>query len=174
MRSYLRFWILFLSIVVLDQWTKSWVVSRSSQLRENPILLLDFLDGEESFLEITYVTNPGAAWSMLSDYPQFLTVLAMVALVAIFFFRRQLELIVPLHQIVFGLICGGILGNLLDRLFREPAEVVDFIDVFIPLINYDYPIFNIADSAIFIGAIMYFIIGLKESRKELRLKPTNS
>ena len=36
-----------------------------------------------------------------------------------------------------------------DRLFREPAEVVDFIDIFLPVINYDYPIFNVADSSIF-------------------------
>ena len=70
------------------------------------------------------------------------------------------------QQIIFGLICGGICGNLSDRLFREPSDVVDFIDVFIPIIEYDYPIFNIADSGIFVGAISYFIWGLFESKRE--------
>ena len=64
------------------------------------------------------------------------------------------------------MICGGIAGNLSDRIFREPAAVVDFIDVFIPWLNYDYPIFNIADSGIFIGAFSYLFIGLMESRRE--------
>ncbi|MEL0099462.1 MAG: signal peptidase II, partial [Opitutae bacterium] len=63
-------------------------------------------------------------------------------------------------------ICGGILGNLGDRLFRQPAEVVDFIDVFLPWLEYDYPIFNIADSAIFIGAFCYLFIGLKDSKNK--------
>ena len=48
---------------------------------------------------------------------------------------------------------------------REPAEVVDFIDVFIPWVNYDYPIFNIADSGIFIGAFSYMLVGFIESRE---------
>ena len=85
---------------------------------------------------------------------------------AIFFFRKALELYKPLHQLVFGFITGGVAGNLGDRLFREPAEVVDFIDFFLPVINYDYPVFNIADSAIFIGAFSYMIIGIVDAKKE--------
>ena len=71
-------------------------------------------------------------------------------------------------QVVFGLICGGILGNLCDRLFREPAEVVDFIDVYFPVVNYDYPVFNIADSGIFLGAFAYLIMSFLDVRKEQR------
>ena len=88
-----------------------------------------------------------------SDYPEALTFLAAFALVSIFLFRKHLELNRMPLQFVFGAICGGIAGNLGDRLFRKPAEVVDFIDVYIPVINYDYPIFNIADSAIFISSV---------------------
>ena len=136
------------------------------ELRQNPIQVIDLIDGHDALLEFTYITNPGAAWSMFSEYPQYLTLLAFVALVAMFSFRRHLELHRMPQQIIFGLICGGICGNLSDRLFREPAEVVDFIDVFIPIIEYDYPIFNIADSGIFVGAISYFIWGLFESKRE--------
>ena len=70
------------------------------------------------------------------------------------------------HQVIFGAICGGIAGNLTDRIFRQPAEVVDFIDVFFPVVSYDYPVFNIADSGIFVGAITYFIWSLMEARNE--------
>jgi len=130
------------------------------------MVIIDLLEGPENLLEFTYITNPGAAWSMLSDYPEALTVLALTALLAIFFFRKALELYKPLHQLVFGFITGGVAGNLGDRLFREPAEVVDFIDFFLPVINYDYPVFNIADSAIFIGAFSYMIIGIVDAKKE--------
>jgi len=164
--TYIRFWIFFIVIFGLDLATKVWVVKNSVDLRNFPIVVLDWIEGHESFLEFTYVTNPGAAWSMFSDYPQVLTALAAVALIAIFLFRRSLELNKAPTQIIFGLICGGIAGNLSDRIFREPAAVVDFIDVYIPWFNYDYPIFNIADSGIFIGAFSYLFIGLMESRRE--------
>ena len=151
---------MLVGVLVSDQWTKSWAVQHAVELRRNPILVIDGLDGPPALLEFTYVTNPGAAWSLFSDYPEALTLLAMVALFSIFFFRKHLELQRMSLQYIFGGICGGIAGNLGDRLFREPAAVVDFIDVFLPWIEYDYPIFNIADSAIFIGAFSYLIMRL--------------
>ena len=164
MGNFSRFWILAIGVFSLDQATKHWVVERAVELRRNPIQVLDFIEGPNVFLEITYVTNPGAAWSMFSDYPNALTALAAIALLAIYLFRKQLELHTFQAQWIFGGICGGIMGNLADRLFRTPAEVVDFIDVYLPIINYDYPIFNIADSAIFIGAIIYLIIGFTDPK----------
>ena len=103
---------------------------------------------------------------MFSDYPEFLTLLAFIALASIYFFRKNLELNKPPIQIIFGLICGGITGNLADRIFREPAAVVDFIDVYLPFVNYDYPIFNVADSGIFLGAFAYLFLSFSEVRKE--------
>ena len=150
-------------MLVLDQWTKSLAVNHAQELRANPIVVIDGLDGPPALLEFTYVTNPGAAWSMFSDYPEALTLLATFALLGVFFFRKHLELNRHSLQFIFGGICGGIAGNLGDRLFRKPAEVVDFIDVYLPVVNYDYPIFNIADSAIFIGAFSYLLIGLLDA-----------
>ena len=164
--KYLRFWILFCVVLGLDQWTKTVVVEDAEALRSNPVVVIGLLEGHKNLLEFTYITNPGAAWSMLSDYPEALTVLALTALLAILFFRNALELYKPAHQLIFGLITGGVAGNLGDRLFRKPAEVVDFIDFFLPVINYDYPVFNIADSAIFIGAFSYMIIGLIDAKKD--------
>jgi signal peptidase II len=164
--AYRRFWFFFGLVLLLDQSSKSWVVRNSIELRQNPMEVLDLIEGDRGLLEFTYVTNPGAAWSMFSDFPEVLTLLAVVALASIYIFRKSLELgRVPI-QIIFGLICGGIVGNLADRIFREPAAVVDFIDVYIPLVNYDYPIFNIADSGIFLGAFAYLFLSFNETRKE--------
>jgi len=170
---YLRFWLFFAGVLLFDQASKAWVVENSFELRQNPIEVLDWIEGDPCFLEFTYVTNPGAAWSMFSDYPEVLTLLAVVALACIYFFRKNLELAKPPIQIIFGLICGGIVGNLADRIFRDPAEVVDFVDVYFPIVNYDYPIFNIADSGIFLGAFGYLFLSFFESRKEKDKKSDN-
>ena len=87
MLAYIRFWLIFPFVFVLDQWSKSLVVDKAIELRNHPFIVLDLLDGPENLLEFTYITNPGAAWSMLSDYPEFLTLLAIAALFSIFFFR---------------------------------------------------------------------------------------
>lgn len=152
-----------ISVLLLDQLSKSWVVERAVELRRDPIVFFDILDGPKALLEITYVTNPGAAWSMFSDYPEALTGLACIALVAMFLFRRYLELEKLPQQFIFGAIAGGTTGNLVDRIFREPAEVVDFVDVYLPVINYDYPVFNVADSAIFLGAISCIVLAIKDA-----------
>ena len=143
MLSYKRFWIVWIVVYVLDLITKSWIVTRAHELRYEPIILIDGISGVDAFLEITYVTNPGAAWSMLSDYPEFLTILSFVALLGIFTFRKSLEIVSLPQQYIFGL-----------------------IDVFLPIINYDYPIFNVADSGIFLGATSYFIWSILDSRKK--------
>ena len=86
--KYGRFWALCLFVLILDQLSKSWIVERAVELRREPLVFLDVLDGHKALLEITYVTNPGAAWSMFSDYPEALTLLASFALVAIYIFRK--------------------------------------------------------------------------------------
>ena len=83
---YFRLWIVLVGVLILDQWTKTWVVNHAVELRRNPIVVVDGLDGPQALLEFTYVTNPGAAWSLFSDYPGALTLLAILALVCIFFF----------------------------------------------------------------------------------------
>ena len=87
--NYIRFWALAFGVFGLDQASKHWVVERAVELRRNPIPIIDWIEGPEVLLEITYVTNPGAAWSMFSDYPNALTALAVIALLAIFIFRNN-------------------------------------------------------------------------------------
>lgn len=62
------------------------------------------------------------------------------------------------------LLLGGAIGNFIDRLWK--GEVVDFVDVLIPIVNYDFPIFNIADAALTIGVVVVIIFILQEERAE--------
>ena len=142
---------LALTVFVVDQLTKAWIVSH---LAYNP------LHGHGRGLDITvvrgffyliHVGNTGAAWSMFSDKSVLLAVLAAGTLVAIFFWRDTLGLREHVAQIAFGLLCGGILGNLSDRLVYR--HVIDFIDLHFG--SYTYPTFNVADSGICVGVILY-------------------
>lgn len=88
---------------------------------------------------------------MFSGQSVFLAILAAATLLAIFFWRHALGLRTRLSQIAFGLLCGGIAGNLIDRLLH--GHVIDFIDLHFG--SYIYPTFNVADSAICIGVALY-------------------
>ena len=140
--------LLALVVLGLDQLTKAWI---SAQLpfptygEPNAIRLL------RGFLYFVHVGNTGAAWSLFAGQSIFLALLAAGTLVAIFVWRKALGLQDRMSQICFGLLCGGIAGNLLDRLLH--GHVIDFIDVHFG--SYIYPTFNVADSAICIGVVLY-------------------
>lgn len=139
---------LTLFIVVMDQITKGLITSHF-KLYES----LDLLP----FLKITLLHNPGAAFSMLADADGwqrwFFTSVSSIISIVLFFWILQL----PRHQywlaIALALILGGALGNLWDRI--EYGYVVDFIDVYYQ--DWHWPAFNIADTAISIGAVMLLL-----------------
>ena len=140
--------IVSLIILVLDQLSK--------------IIVSSFLNYKESikviynFFNITYVYNEGAAWSIFSG-KRFLLIL--IALIGSYFIYKEIGKYKDNKRniIGFGLLLGGISGNLLDRLFL--GYVRDFLDF--KIFGYDYPIFNIADSAILIGLIIIIIANIK-------------
>lgn len=103
------------------------------------------------FFNIVHVGNTGAAWSLFAGKSTLLALLALVTLAAIFLWRRSLGLRLLPVQISFGLLCGGIVGNLVDRLVH--GHVIDFLDFHFG--SYVYPTFNIADSGICIGVAIY-------------------
>ncbi|WP_066362145.1 signal peptidase II [Herbidospora mongoliensis] len=104
-------------------------------------------------LEFNVIRNPGAAFSIGTGMTIVFTIIAAVVIVAIIRTARQLRSL-P-WAIDLGLLLGGALGNLTDRIFRSPApfqgHVVDFVQVF-PATG--FPIFNVADSAIVCGGIL--------------------
>jgi len=113
------------------------------------------------FFYIIHVGNTGAAWSMFSGFPVLLALLAVATLGAIFFWRHSLGLRDRFTQFCFGLLCGGIVGNLLDRLLH--GHVIDFLDFHFG--SYIYPTFNVADSGICVGVILYLLQSLRSSPK---------
>ena len=146
---YRLLWAVALATFVTDQLTKCWIRGTL------PYGTYGETNGAKvvirGFCYLVHVGNTGAAWSMFSGRSVLLAVLAASTLVAIFIWRHALGLQVRLAQIAFGLLCGGIVGNLSDRLFFQ--HVIDFIDLHFG--NYVYPTFNVADSGICIGVILY-------------------
>lgn len=147
---------LAVAIFVLDQVTKAWI-NATMPLGSYGPAGIEVIAG---FFNLVHVGNTGAAWSMLSGKSYFLALLALATLVAIFFWRRALGLHDRLTQVAFGLLCGGIVGNLVDRLLH--GHVIDFIDLHFG--SYVYPTFNVADSGICVGVLLYLWHSLRESK----------
>jgi signal peptidase II len=149
----------------LDQATKVWV-ARTLDYADR----ITVIDG---FFYITHVRNPGAAFGMLVDaapslrLPLFIGV-SLVAVGIIVNFYRRLAPGEKHAALTLGLILGGALGNLIDRIFR--GEVVDFLHV--PLWSgYSWPDFNLADSFIVVGVgllLLELVAAEGESRADRR------
>lgn len=147
-------------VLALDQLTKAWIVAHlpygTFGERFGAIAVIP------GFFDIVHVGNTGAAWSMFSGRSVALAILAATTLVAIFLWRHKLGLRDRTTQVCFGLLCGGIAGNLIDRLHYH--HVVDFLDFYFRAFDYHYPTFNVADSGICIGVVLYLWHGLREKK----------
>ena len=133
---YISAWIIFL----IDLATKAWAVSVLSN--REPVKLIG------NFLQLTFVRNPGAAFSFATGSTLIFSLFALSVIGIITFVAPRIS-----HRgwaLVLGLLLGGVLGNLSDRIFRSPGflqgHVIDWIEL--P----HWPIFNVADSAIVIAA----------------------
>jgi len=142
-----------LVVIVLDQWTKALVVANLSPAgSKNPISLI----GE--YLVIYYVQNRGAAFGMFFSNSAILAVLISIAIVVVaYLYLRMLNRGPLIYKVVFGLIIGGAVGNLIDRAHHS-GYVVDFISFRIPQLNYAFAIFNIADACISVGVCLLFVL----------------
>jgi signal peptidase II len=141
--------ILAVAVFILDQTTKAWIAARLAFPTYGE--MGGAITVVRGFFYIVHVGNTGAAWSMFSGQSVLLASLAAATLVAIWWWRHALGLRARVPQICFGLLCGGIVGNLVDRL--RHGHVIDFIDLHFG--SYTYPTFNVADSGICIGVILY-------------------
>lgn len=104
----------------------------------------------KGFFYITYCKNYGIAWSMLAGKQIISIIVAMIILVYIYCEIKKLKIIDKFDIIGYSLLTGGIIGNLIDRIFR--GYVIDYLDFYI--FNYNYPVFNFADICIVIGVII--------------------
>lgn len=150
--------ILIIAIITLflDQLSKV-AVDIFLQLNDEIILI-------QNFFSLHYVNNYGVAWSMLNNKIPIVIAVSIVALAVIYHFMYQF-LPNKRNNIAFGLVVGGMIGNLMDRwLFGYVRDFLDF-----KIMGYDYPIFNLADIAIVIGIalLIYAVFKGEDSHENL-------
>jgi signal peptidase II len=117
-------------------------------------------------LQLTYVTNTGAAFGLFPDWSRIFIAVAVIVVVALVWYYLQLPEGQWLMHLALGLQLGGATGNLIDRL-RFGGSVVDFIDLnFWPLRR--WPVFNVADSSIVVGVTLLTLLMMWEERREER------
>lgn len=144
---------LALAIAVADQATKLWITAVLPFGAYHAGARIDVIPG---FFHLVHLGNTGAAFGIFAGRSPWLAALGIVALGAIWWFRHQLELHRTWHAVAFGLLAGGILGNVVDRI--RLGYVVDFLDFHFG--SYAWPAFNVADSAITVGVGLYFLLTL--------------
>jgi signal peptidase II len=141
-------------VIVLDQVTKIIAIDRLDDGRVVPVI--------DGFLQLRLVRNPGAAFGLAGDFTVVLALIVIGVIVAILRMSRQLTS-AP-WAVALGGMLGGAFGNLIDRLVREPGplrgRVIDFIEI--P----NWPVFNIADSAVVGGAVLVALLSLRGIRHD--------
>jgi signal peptidase II len=140
--------IISIIILIIDQISKI-IISTFIPLNNS-------LNVIKNFFKLTYVNNEGAAFSILTNQRILLIMISFLALAFIIKNLKEFK-VNPRNNIAFGLLIGGICGNLIDRLFL--GYVRDFLDF--KIFNYNFPVFNISDSAIFIGVVLIIIAIIK-------------
>jgi signal peptidase II len=156
-------WLLLISFVVftLDRVTKIWVASHIALGGAIPVI--------DHVFRITHWTNDGAAFSMFAESasPQTvrwgLVTFTIVASIAVLIAMVRLGSRFTLTTIALALIFGGALGNVHDRI--EYGSVIDFLEVHI--FSYHWPDFNVADSAVVIGACLLVLDSMRPHRHEV-------
>ncbi|MFC3094723.1 signal peptidase II [Alteromonas sediminis] len=144
----LRFLWISILVFILDQWTKIAIVDAMTLFESRQVL---------PFFNLTYVHNYGAAFSFLHSaggwQRWFFTAIALGVSIMILWWLKQTPKQQLLLPIAFSFVLGGALGNVYDRIAY--GYVIDFLDFYIN--DWHWPAFNIADSAIFIGAALLII-----------------
>ncbi len=145
-----------LILLAADQLSKWYAVKFLTLGEQHPVI--------SGFFSVTYVRNPGAAWSMFSGHRALLAVFSVCVFTAILIFFRRLSDGFRERILALFLLLAGIAGNTADRIFR--GEVVDFLDFTFG--SYRYPTFNIADSAICtaVGIMIISSLCRKDSAKK--------
>jgi signal peptidase II len=139
-----------LGVLVLDQIVKAIVVKNMVLYQSIPVI--------KGFFHLTYVLNPGAAFSILRNQTTFFIIITILVVVFIVFYIPKIPKNNYFMLIGFGSVVGGALGNLLDRI--RLAKVIDYLDFRF------WPVFNIADMGIVIGVGLLLIGFWQEEKRQ--------
>jgi signal peptidase II len=156
-----RIALMALLILALDQLTK-WAVLRYLSYAEEKVIV-------PGFFKFVHWGNTGAAWSLFVGNNELLAVVALLALLILFLSRHHFDTRTLLGQAAFGMVLGGIVGNLIDRLLPSRGHVIDFIYFYLERPGggeIGFPAFNIADSAICIGVGLIFLISWRSEHAQ--------
>lgn len=118
----------------------------------------------KNFFSITYVRNYGAAFSILNGSRWFLIITAIIAIILVYLFLIKNKNLTTIASFSYGILLGGIIGNLIDRMIF--GYVIDYLDF--NIFGYNYPIFNFADTCIVIGAFLLVFIAFREDKNANR------
>jgi signal peptidase II len=140
--------IIILLVALADQGTKYLVVANWPIHTQRVVI--------PHFFHLVHFRNTGAAWGMFSNHSVALAVLSVIVFGFVWWKFHLFVERFPERGLALGLILGGIAGNLIDRIWRK--EVVDFLFFFYK--SFEWPAFNIADSAICCGVILFAISSL--------------
>lgn len=164
-----NFLIISVSVVAVDHLAK-WVIRSTMHLNQTIEVLGDFFT-------ISFILNSGIAFGLLDRHPSpykapLLIIVSFAALGIILYIFLSLPRNIKLAGVSMGLIFGGAIGNIIDRIVR--GEVVDFLDVdfpdiVIPALNIHmtrWPTFNIADSCVLVGIVMLLVIIIRQGARE--------
>jgi signal peptidase II len=140
-------------IAATDQLTK-WLVVRRLEMGESHLII-------RGFFNLVHWTNTGAAWGILKDRNLALTVIAVITILLLYLFRHPFQFNRLFGRVALGLIMGGIVGNLIDRVWL--GHVVDFLDFHVG--RHHWPAFNVADAAICVGVALYMLDSWRAERE---------
>jgi signal peptidase II len=148
-------WIYVLAsvVILLDQFSK-WLVVKNMELGEQITIIRDIF-------YLTSHRNTGAAWGILAGQMMFFYIITLIVIGFVVYYIQKHAKESKLLGVALAFVLGGAIGNFIDRLFRK--KVVDFFDIYIG--SYNYPIFNIADSALVVGVVLIFIATILEERR---------
>lgn len=153
-------WIVLVATIVyfFDQLTKLLVLKSLGQGQEKVIV--------DGFFRFVHWGNTGAAWSLFRDKNTALAVIAGVAFIALIFARKHFNTQTLTGQLAFGMIMGGIAGNLTDRIIPSRQHVIDFLYFYTNTATGEigFPAFNVADSGICVGVALLFWVTWQTER----------
>jgi len=149
-----------LLVIALDQLTKQ-IVLRVLGYAEEKVMI-------PGFFKFVHWGNTGAAWSLFRGNNNLLAIVALIALIVLYFSRHHFDSRTLLGQCAFGFIIGGIMGNLIDRIWA--GHVIDFLYFYLQqadgMEKISFPAFNVADSAICTGVGLVFLMTWKTERAQ--------